>query len=91
MDRCTSPCIVGLNNIKANDYCNAVLQALTLVNPLRNDFSRGEENCRTSQSMYKYQEILSKLLYREVKRGFSSLSREKSDRFFCLWFLIALD
>ncbi|CAG9856970.1 unnamed protein product [Phyllotreta striolata] len=39
------PCIVGLNNIKANDYCNGVLQALTLVNPLRNDFSRGEENC----------------------------------------------
>ncbi|CAG9856622.1 unnamed protein product [Phyllotreta striolata] len=38
------PCIVGLNNIKANDYCNAVLQAFTLVNPLRNDFSR-EENC----------------------------------------------
>ncbi|CAG9863856.1 unnamed protein product [Phyllotreta striolata] len=39
------PCIVGLDNIKANDYLNAVLQALTLVNPLRNDFSRGEENC----------------------------------------------
>uniref|UniRef100_A0A8C9IM00 Ubiquitin carboxyl-terminal hydrolase 39 n=1 Tax=Piliocolobus tephrosceles TaxID=591936 RepID=A0A8C9IM00_9PRIM len=32
------PGIVGLNNIKANDYANAVLQALSNVPPLRNYF-----------------------------------------------------
>ncbi|NXK90604.1 SNUT2 protein, partial [Formicarius rufipectus] len=32
------PGIVGLNNIKANDYANAVLQALSNVPPLRNFF-----------------------------------------------------
>lgn len=32
------PGIVGLNNIKANDYCNVVLQALSHVQPLRNYF-----------------------------------------------------
>ncbi|KAL7640740.1 UNVERIFIED_CONTAM: hypothetical protein RMT77_009015 [Armadillidium vulgare] len=32
------PGIVGLNNIKANDYCNVVLQALSNVTPLRNYF-----------------------------------------------------
>ena len=30
------PGIVGLNNIKANDYCNVLLQALSNVPPLRN-------------------------------------------------------
>ncbi|CAL4221784.1 unnamed protein product [Meganyctiphanes norvegica] len=29
---------VGLNNIKANDYCNVVLQALSNIEPLRNYF-----------------------------------------------------
>ena len=37
------PGIVGLNNIKANDYCNVLLQALSNVPPLRNYFLR-EEN-----------------------------------------------
>lgn len=37
------PGIVGLNNIKNNDYCNVVLQSLTHVTPLRNYFLR-EEN-----------------------------------------------
>ncbi|XP_044735313.1 U4/U6.U5 tri-snRNP-associated protein 2 [Chrysoperla carnea] len=37
------PGIVGLNNIKANDYCNVILQALSHVSPLRNYFLR-EEN-----------------------------------------------
>lgn len=32
------PGIVGLNNIKANDYCNVILQALTHVKPIRNFF-----------------------------------------------------
>lgn len=32
------PGIVGLNNIKANDYCNVVLQALTHVGPVRDYF-----------------------------------------------------
>ncbi|KAJ6646860.1 U4/U6.U5 tri-snRNP-associated protein 2 [Pseudolycoriella hygida] len=36
------PGIVGLNNIKNNDYCNVVLQALTHVKPLRNYFLREE-------------------------------------------------
>ncbi|XP_046392366.1 U4/U6.U5 tri-snRNP-associated protein 2 [Ischnura elegans] len=34
------PGIVGLNNIKANDYCNVILQALSHVAPLRNYFLR---------------------------------------------------
>ncbi|GIY82446.1 hypothetical protein CDAR_548501 [Caerostris darwini] len=37
------PGIVGLNNIKANDYCNVILQALSHVPPLRDFFLR-EEN-----------------------------------------------
>jgi len=36
------PGIVGLNNIKANDYCNVLLQALSNVPPLRNYFLREE-------------------------------------------------
>ncbi len=32
------PGIVGLNNIKANDYCNVVLQAMSHVSPIRNFF-----------------------------------------------------
>ncbi|KAF2355958.1 Peptidase C19 ubiquitin carboxyl-terminal hydrolase [Trinorchestia longiramus] len=32
------PGIVGLNNIKANDYCNVVLQVLSNITPLRNYF-----------------------------------------------------
>ncbi|XP_041334923.1 U4/U6.U5 tri-snRNP-associated protein 2 [Pyrgilauda ruficollis] len=42
------PGIVGLNNIKANDYANAVLQALSNVPPLRNYFLE-EENYRHIQ------------------------------------------
>lgn len=41
-----NPGIVGLNNIKYNDYCNVILQALTHVTPLRNYFLR-EENYRS--------------------------------------------
>ncbi|CAD7087095.1 unnamed protein product [Hermetia illucens] len=37
------PGVVGLNNIKANDYCNVVLHALSHVGPLRDYFLR-EEN-----------------------------------------------
>nr|CAB3267559.1 U4/U6.U5 tri-snRNP-associated protein 2 [Phallusia mammillata] len=37
------PGIVGLNNIKANDYCNVILHALSNVPPLRDYFLR-EEN-----------------------------------------------
>ncbi|CAF1311187.1 unnamed protein product [Didymodactylos carnosus] len=37
------PGIVSLNNIKANDYCNVILQALINVSPLRNFFLE-EEN-----------------------------------------------
>lgn len=40
-----NPGIVGLNNIKYNDYCNVILQSLTHVTPLRNYFLR-EENYR---------------------------------------------
>jgi len=37
------PGVVGLNNIKANDYLNVVLQALSFVTPVRNYFIK-EEN-----------------------------------------------
>ncbi|XP_064633656.1 ubiquitin carboxyl-terminal hydrolase 39-like [Lineus longissimus] len=40
------PGIVGLNNIKANDYCNVILQALSHVTPLRDYFLR-EENYKS--------------------------------------------
>ncbi|KAK6313198.1 hypothetical protein J4Q44_G00165450 [Coregonus suidteri] len=36
---------VGLNNIKANDYANVVLQALSNVPPLRNYFLEEENYC----------------------------------------------
>ncbi|XP_065672591.1 ubiquitin carboxyl-terminal hydrolase 39 isoform X2 [Hydra vulgaris] len=36
------PGVVGLNNIKANDYLNVVLQALVFVPPIRNYFLRVE-------------------------------------------------
>jgi len=39
------PGIVGLNNIKANDYCNVILQALSHVPPLRNYFLREQNYC----------------------------------------------
>ncbi|KAH9591384.1 U4/U6.U5 tri-snRNP-associated protein 2, variant 2 [Schistosoma haematobium] len=32
------PGVVGLNNIKANDYCNVILQMLSHISPLRNYF-----------------------------------------------------
>ncbi|VEL29352.1 unnamed protein product, partial [Protopolystoma xenopodis] len=32
------PGLVGLNNIKANDYCNVVLQLLSHISPLRDFF-----------------------------------------------------
>ena len=32
------PGVVGLNNIKANDYCNVVLQILSHIGPVRNYF-----------------------------------------------------
>lgn len=38
-----SPGIVGMNNIKANDYCNVILQSLSHVNPIR-DFFLNEKN-----------------------------------------------
>ena len=38
--------IVGLNNIKANDYMNVILHALTHAGPLRDYFLR-EENYNT--------------------------------------------
>ena len=37
------PGVIGLNNIKANDYCNVILQALSVVIPLR-DFMMRDEN-----------------------------------------------
>jgi len=36
------PGVVGLNNIKANDYLNVVLQAMAFVPPVRNFFLRHE-------------------------------------------------
>lgn len=37
------PGIIGLNNIKANDYCNVILQALSHITPVR-DFFLMESN-----------------------------------------------
>lgn len=41
------PGIVGLNNLKYNDYCNVVLQALSHVIPLRNHFLLEDTNPNT--------------------------------------------
>ncbi|CAH8638272.1 unnamed protein product [Heterobilharzia americana] len=40
------PGVVGLNNIKANDYCNVILQMLSHISPLRDYFlnSKNYEN-----------------------------------------------
>lgn len=43
------PGIVGLNNIKATDYINVVLQALVRIQPLRNFFIK-EENLKSCKS-----------------------------------------
>ncbi|CAG2245596.1 SAD1 [Mytilus edulis] len=61
--------IVGLNNIKANDYCNVVLQALSHVTPLRDYFLQesnysvikrppGDQMCLLTQ---RFGELLRKL------------------------------
>ncbi|XP_064604275.1 ubiquitin carboxyl-terminal hydrolase 39-like [Liolophura sinensis] len=63
------PGIVGLNNIKANDYCNVVLQALSHVHTFRNYFLQeqnyknikrppGDQMCLLSQ---RFGELLRKL------------------------------
>lgn len=44
------PGIVGLNNIKFNDYCNVILQSLSHVPPLRSYFLR-ELNYKSVQSL----------------------------------------
>lgn len=60
IDRCTEPVkaydnklyypgIVGLNNLKYNDYCNVIFQALSHVLPLRNHFLV-ESNYSTTRS-----------------------------------------
>ena len=41
------PGIVGLNNIKSNDYCNVVLQALSHVSPIRNYFLLESNTCQS--------------------------------------------
>lgn len=41
------PGVVGLNNIKANDYCNVILQALCHVGPLRDYFLQEANYSRT--------------------------------------------
>lgn len=37
--------IVGLNNIKSNDYCNIVLQGLSHISPIRNYFLLESNTC----------------------------------------------
>ncbi|KAK2720118.1 ubiquitin carboxyl-terminal hydrolase 39-like [Artemia franciscana] len=63
------PGIVGLNNIKANDYCNVILQALITVRPIRNYFLR-EENYKdikrppgdiSFQLVHRFGELMRKL------------------------------
>ncbi|EDO45015.1 predicted protein [Nematostella vectensis] len=63
------PGIVGLNNIKANDYLNVVLQAFAFITPIRNYFLR-EENYNVIkrppgdimfQLVQRYGELLRKL------------------------------
>jgi len=62
------PGIVGLNNIKANDYCNVVLQALANVPPLRNYFLR-------EQNYLKIKVIPGDIMINLVKR-FGELTRK---------------
>lgn len=40
------PGVVGLNNIKCNDYCNVILHSLSHVSPVRNYFLK-EDNYKT--------------------------------------------
>lgn len=39
-DNTYRPGLMGLNNIKANDYCNVVLHALSCTPPIRDYFLR---------------------------------------------------
>jgi U4/U6.U5 tri-snRNP-associated protein, putative len=65
------PGIVGLNNIKANDYCNVILQALSHVPPIRNYFLEEKNYCdlqnkkRSGDNLYlivqRFGELLRKL------------------------------
>lgn len=43
------PGVVGLNNIKANDYCNVILQALGHVGPVRDYFLQEANYSRTKR------------------------------------------
>lgn len=43
------PGIVGLNNIKANDYCNVILHSLSHILPIRNFFLREENYIRVKR------------------------------------------
>ncbi|KAG8199319.1 hypothetical protein JTE90_011785 [Oedothorax gibbosus] len=54
------PGIVGLNNIKANDYCNVILQALSHVPPLRDFFLR-EDSGGGHPLVQRFGELLRKL------------------------------
>jgi U4/U6.U5 tri-snRNP-associated protein 2 len=45
------PGIVGLNNLKYNDYCNVVFQALSHVIPLRNYFLTNPTNVNSSNKI----------------------------------------
>lgn len=42
------PGLVGLNNMKANDYANVVLQAILRIDPIRDFFLRRENYCSVS-------------------------------------------
>lgn len=48
------PGIVGLNNLKYNDYCNVIFQALSHVIPLRNHFLIESNYMPTKQNDKKY-------------------------------------
>lgn len=48
------PGIVGLNNLKYNDYCNVIFQALSHVIPLRNYFLLESSNISTKTTDERY-------------------------------------
>eukprot|EP00882_Tetradesmus_deserticola_P016393 GHRQ01017507.1.p1 GENE.GHRQ01017507.1~~GHRQ01017507.1.p1 ORF type:complete len:341 (+),score=125.54 GHRQ01017507.1:377-1399(+) len=64
------PGLVGLNNMKANDYANAVVQVLARVNPIRDFFlmPANYAGCR-SLLVARFGELLRKLWNRQAFKG----------------------
>jgi U4/U6.U5 tri-snRNP-associated protein 2 len=63
------PGLVGLNNMKANDYANVVVQILARVPPLRNFFLLSDSKENSSSLVNKTAELLKKIWFPKQFKG----------------------